>query len=188
MSMSDDDRVAQLHEMLGRLQRELQEKKIAQFHRRVSFGDLVTDRWENARAYGFGAGSSCYDTALILGDVKVGRETWIGPGVVLDGSGGLRIGDFCSISAGVQIYSHHTVRWANSCGVIEPDRKSTSIGNGVYVGPNSIVQMGVTVGDRCVIGAMSLVNRDVPAGMRAWGTPARVIGPAEIYPSRRDST
>jgi acetyltransferase-like isoleucine patch superfamily enzyme len=34
--------------------------------------------------------------------------------------------------------------------------------------------MGVTIGDGAVIGAMSFVNRDVPAGARAWGTPAQM--------------
>src|SRR5260370_29734578 len=84
------------------------------FHRRVSFGDLLTDRWENAREYGFGEGTSCYDNVLVLGDVKVGRNCWIGPNVVLDGSGGLKIGDNCSISAGVQLYTHNTKSWATS--------------------------------------------------------------------------
>ena len=51
----------------------------------------------------------------------------------------------------------------------------TRIGNGVYLGPNSIVAMGVTIGDKAVVGALSLVNDDIPAGARAWGTPARVV-------------
>jgi acetyltransferase-like isoleucine patch superfamily enzyme len=34
--------------------------------------------------------------------------------------------------------------------------------------------MGVTIGDRAVIGANSLVNRDIPAGARAFGSPARL--------------
>lgn len=44
-----------------------------------------------------------YNNVLVLGRVKVGRNTWIGPGCILDGSGGdLQIGDWCSISAGVR--------------------------------------------------------------------------------------
>lgn len=44
-----------------------------------------------------------YDNVLVLGRVKVGRNTWIGPGCILDGSGGdLQIGDCCSISVGVR--------------------------------------------------------------------------------------
>jgi acetyltransferase-like isoleucine patch superfamily enzyme len=44
------------------------------------------------------------------GDVRVGRNAWIGLGCILDGSGGdLEIGDWYLISAGAQIYTHHTV-------------------------------------------------------------------------------
>ena len=34
---------------------------------------------------------------MIIGDVKVGKNTWIGPNVILDGSGGLEIGDYVCI-------------------------------------------------------------------------------------------
>ncbi len=152
----------------------LQREKMQRFKRRVSVGDLLTDRWEIARQYGFGEGTSCYDNVLVIGDVKVGKHTWIGPNVILDGSGGLEIGDYCSISAGVGIYTHHTVAWATSMGKAEPEKAPTNIGNGVYIGPNTILQMGVTVGDRAIVGAMSLVISDIPAGMKAWGQPAKV--------------
>jgi acetyltransferase-like isoleucine patch superfamily enzyme len=137
---------------------------------------LLTDRWENARACGFGEGSSMYDSALVLGQVTVGRHVWIGPGVVLDGSGGLVIGDYVSISAGVQIYSHHTVQWAVSHGTAATDLAPTRIGSGVYIGPNTVIEMGSSIGDGSVIGAMSLVRGDIPAGSKAWGSPARIVG------------
>ncbi|HJP61091.1 MAG TPA: acyltransferase [Gemmatimonadaceae bacterium] len=159
---------------LRELQSSLQSEKKRRFKRRVPFGDLVTDRWQNAKEYGFGEGTSCYDSALILGDVDVGKHVWIGPNVILDGSGGLVIGDYVSISAGVQIYTHHTVRWAISGGVEDFERAPTKIGSHVFIGPNTVIQMGVTIGDRVVIGAMSLVNRDIPSDCRAWGTPARI--------------
>lgn len=161
----------ELRSLISKLQLEKKER----FSRRLSLGDLLTDRWENAKSYGFGEGSSCYDNVLIIGDVKVGKNTWIGPNVILDGSGGgLTIGDFCSISAGVQIYTHHTVKWATSLGVEKTETTPTVIGSGVYIGPGSVIQMGTTIGDKAVVGALSLVNSDIPAGARAWGTPARI--------------
>ena len=158
-----------LRALIARLQIDMR----AKFNRRVSVGDLLTDRWANARQYGWGDGASCYDNVLVLGDVKVGRRTWIGPNCVLDGSGGLEIGEFCSISAGVGIYTHHTVKWATSLGNAEPERMPTRIGSGVYIGPNSVIQMGVTIGDGAIIGAMSFVNQDIPARAKAYGSPAR---------------
>jgi acetyltransferase-like isoleucine patch superfamily enzyme len=166
---SEDELLARLTAALRSLRRRMREK----FARRVPTGDLLTDRWETAQFYGFGEGSSCYDNVLILGDVTVGAKTWIGPNVVLDGSGGLSIGDYVSISAGVQIYTHHTVEWSTSMGVEPIRRMPTRIGNGVYLGPNAVVQMGVTIGDGAVIGAMSFVNRDIPANGRYFGVPAR---------------
>src|SRR5215218_4640797 len=134
---------------LRAIQQMLQSQKRKQFARRVPFGDLITDRWDNAREYGFGEGTSCYDSAVILGDVRVGKHTWIGPNVVLDGLGGsLVIGDFCALSAGVQIYTHHTVRWCLSLGQgRKMETGPTAVGNGVYIGPNSVIAMGVTIGD-----------------------------------------
>jgi acetyltransferase-like isoleucine patch superfamily enzyme len=156
---------------LKALLRRMQEEKLRRFARRVATGDLLTDRWENARQYGFGEGTSMYDNVLVIGKVRVGKHTWIGPNVVLDGSGGLEIGDYCSVSAGVGIYSHHTVKWATSLGQEQPEHAPTKIGSGVYIGPNAVIQMGVTIGDRAVVGAMTLVNCDVPANARVYGVP-----------------
>lgn len=62
-------------------------RKRQHFDRRVSIGDLLTERSDNAAAYGFGEGTTMYDNVLVLGEVHVGRHTWIGPGCILDGSG-----------------------------------------------------------------------------------------------------
>ncbi len=170
--------IEDVDDWLGRVRRFigiLAERKKQQFGRRVSLGDLLTERGDNAAAYGFGEGTTMYDNVLVLGDVKVGRNTWIGPGCILDGSGGgLEIGDWCSISAGAQIYTHHTVNRSTSLGELPIDYAPTKIGDGVYIGPNTIIQMGVTIGDKAIIGANSLVNRDIAAGAKAFGTPARI--------------
>ena len=155
---------------------DLREQMWTKYKRHVSFGDLFTDRWETARRYGFGDGASCYDNVLILGDVKVGKNTWIGPNCILDGSGGLEIGDYCSISAGVQIYTHHTVKWANSMGAEPTENAPVRIGSGVYIGPQTVIQMGVTIGDKAGVGACSFVNRDIEPSAKVWGCPATVQG------------
>ena len=154
---------------------ELRDEKFQKHHRHVALGDLLADREETAKFYGFGQGTTCYDNVLILGDVSVGKNTWIGPNVILDGSGGLQIGDFVSISAGVQIYSHSSVAKSISLGGQEIKKESTRIGNGVYIGPNSVIEMGVDVGEGAVIGALSFVNQDIPARKKAFGIPARIL-------------
>ncbi|HEX7071080.1 MAG TPA: acyltransferase [Rhodothermales bacterium] len=149
-----------------------------EWKRTLPFGDYVVDRWEKARLLGFGDGTSIYDNVLVLGDVKVGANTWIGPNTVLDGSGGLTIGDHCCISAGVQIYSHDTVNRTLTAGAAPIDHAPTRLGSRVYVGPSTTIAKGVTIGDGCVIGAHSLVLHDLPPNSKAFGVPCRVVGPA----------
>lgn len=151
------------------------------FNRTLPFGDYIVDRWEKARELGFGEGTTIYDSSLVLGDVKVGANTWIGPFTILDGSGGLEIGSNCSISAGVQIYSHDTVSRSVSGGKIPVVRARTKIGSDCYLGPNVVLAKGVTIGDKVVIGANSLVMTDIPTGSKAFGTPCRVVGTSDQY-------
>lgn len=171
---AEPGRVAEMLEELRALLANEQELHHKRWNRSLPFGDYIVDRWEKAKALGFGEGSSIYDSALVLGDVKVGKCTWIGPFTVLDGSGGgLVIGDYCSISAGVQIYTHDTVEWAISGGKATSARAPVRIGSRCYIGPNVVISRGVSIGDSCVIGANAFVNKDIPSGMRAWGSPAK---------------
>ncbi len=146
------------------------------WQRALPFADYVVDRWQKAKALGFGEDSSIYDSALVLGDVKVGKNTWIGPFTILDGSGGLVIGNNCSISAGVQIYTHDTVDWAVSGGQAKAAHAPTEIGDNCYIGPNTVVAKGVRIGSGCIVGANSLVLADIEAGSKAFGTPCRTVG------------
>jgi acetyltransferase-like isoleucine patch superfamily enzyme len=138
--------------------------------------ELVFDRWERARALGFGENASIYHNAYVFGDVAVGPGTWIGPLVMLDGSGGLQIGTTCSISTGVHVYTHDTVRWALSGAAHEPERAPVHIGSCTYIGAQAVILKGVTIGDHCVVGAGALVNRDVPPFSIVDGVPARLRG------------
>jgi len=145
-------------------------------HQRVlPFGEYFNDRWEKAKYLGFGKNSSVYDSVVVIGKVYVGCNTWIGPNVILDGSGGITIGANCSISGGVQIYSHDSVDWAISGGKEGYQYEKTKIGDNCYIGPNVIISKGVVIGDRCIVGANSFVNCDVPDDSKVYGNPARLV-------------
>lgn len=155
------------------------------YNRVLPFGDTVVDRWEKAKLLGFGNNTSIYDSSLVLGDVCVANDTWIGPNTILDGSGGgLTIGAHCSISAGVQIYTHDTVRRSLTGGLASIEHAATSIGDNCYIGPNSIIVKGVIIGNNVVVGANSLVTKSVPDNTVVYGSPAKVIGSSLKYQER----
>ncbi len=169
-----------LLDRLRDLWRYRQAEVATRYDRTLPLADYVIDRWEKARALGFGEGASIYDSSLVLGRVSVGAHSWIGPHTVLDGSGSLTIGTYCSISAGVQIYSHDSVDWAVSGGRLPYAYAPTSIGDRCYIGPNTVVAKGVDIGAGSIVGAGSVVLASIPPGAKAAGAPCRVIGAATV--------
>jgi len=165
-----------LCQRLKQMWKERRDQVDKEWNRTLPFADYLVDRWEKAQLLGFGSDSSIYDSSLVIGEVKVGCGTWIGPFTLLDGSGGLEIGEYCSISTGVQIYTHDTVKWCLSGGKLDGERAATKIGSCCYIGPNTVIARGVTIGDYCIIGANSLVLNDIPSYSKAYGTPCRRVG------------
>nr|WP_321260210.1 acyltransferase [uncultured Pseudodesulfovibrio sp.] len=151
------------------------------FRRSLPFADALFDRWERAEMLGFGKGASIYNSSLVFGDVKVGENVWIGPFTILDAHAEIiEIGDSCSISSGVHIYTHDSVIHALS-GRKKPLQSSpVSIGECSYIGAQSIIGAGVSIGSHCVVGANSFVNRDVPPKTIVAGSPAKKIGVVTI--------
>ncbi len=166
-----------LHSELQQLYKLLRKDTKQKWNRVLPFNELLFDRWEKADFLKSKKGANIYDNSYVFGDVSIGKNSWIGPNTILDGSGGrLQIGDFCSISSGVQIYTHDSVKWALSGGNRQYEKGKTSIGNNCYIGPNSIISKGVKIGKCSVIGAQSFVNTSIPSKSIAAGSPAKVIG------------
>lgn len=171
--MNVDELQARLEELRRHLSSEMRDR----WDRSLPFAELLSDRWRRAAELGFGEGTSIYESAIVLGDVSIGGSCWIGPNVLLDGSGApLRIGDGCDISAGVQLYTHDTARRCVSGGALPATGAPITIGGSTYIGSQTVVAPGVAIGTRCVIGANSFVNRDVPDRVIAAGSPALRIG------------
>lgn len=168
------------HERITRLHHQLRAEMRERYARDLPLEELLTDRWERARSLGFGEGSSIYQSAYVYGDVQVGSGTWIGPLVLLDGSGGLRIGSGCDISAGVQIYSHDTVQRVLSERRQAIATAPVAIEDHCHVGAQAVIVKGVTVGHHSVVGACAFVHRSVPPYTVVAGVPARPIGRVEV--------
>jgi acetyltransferase-like isoleucine patch superfamily enzyme len=123
-----------------------------------------------------------------------------------DGGGGegeIVIGDYCVLSSGVRIRSALSVRIGDSCMLAErcfitdadwhdvyhriyPGKRApVVIGDNVWLADSVTVCKGVTIGDNSIVGAASVVTRDIPANAIAAGNPAKVIG--EIDPTQPSS-
>lgn len=90
----------------------------------------------------------------------------------------------CSIVADKEvIIGDHVMVGANTCigdRDDHPDRLGTTpqpvhIGNNVFIGMHCIVMKGVTIGENSIIGAGSIVTKDIPANCIAAGVPCKVI-------------
>lgn len=109
--------------------------------------------------------------------LEIGANTIVGDGVRLYSVGKIRIGKHTSISqrvhvcAGTHDYSDPRLPLI---------RSSVVIGNGCWICTEAFIGPGVTIGDRSVVGARSVVVKDLPPGMVCAGTPCRPIKPREM--------
>ena len=110
------------------------------------------------------------------GLIDIGDNTYIGPGTTIYGHGNILIGANVLISPGVCILSsNHDIKKGISMRN-QPDLlKPTIIGDDVWIGANAVVLGGVTIEKGAVIGAGSVVTRDVAANAIVAGNPARFI-------------
>ncbi len=149
---------------------------LTDWKRVIPRSELFNNRWDKAKFLNFEEGASIYDSSFVFGEVEVGEKTWIGPFTILDGTGGLEIGRYCNVSAGVQIYTHSSLAWVLTEGNASYSYAPTSIGNGVYIGSQCIIDKGVTIGNHSIVAANSYVNKSFAENSVIAGTPAKLIG------------
>lgn len=121
----------------------------------------------------------------IPANITIGRNVYIGPGVVLDWSFGhlITIGDEATVVSGTRILCHDAssnrrlgVTW---CAPVV-------IGARAYVGADALILPGVSIGDDAVVAAGAVVTRDVESGTVVAGIPAEQISTtAELDRKRR---
>lgn len=134
------------------------------------------------------------------GRLEVGEGTLFEPGAWLTGGerGRIRIGSGSFLNQGVMVAATELVEigdhcmLANGCLVTDADHRfddpsrpithqgfkakgPTRIADNVWLGAGCVVTGGVTIGERTVVGAGSVVTQDLPGGTVAAGIPARVL-------------
>ena len=112
---------------------------------------------------------------LIIGD-NVGIS-----GVILDCTKEIVLEDFVYLGAGVMVYDtdFHPINFSDRRMKDKSKIKSAPVRicEGAWIGARTIILKGVTIGPRAVIGAGSVVTRDIPADCIAAGVPAKFIKP-----------
>lgn len=106
-------------------------------------------------------------------NITVGKNVFINACCRFQDQGGITIGDNCFIG--------HNVTLATLNHDLNPNNRSTmipkriTIGKNVWIGSDSTILPGITVGDGAIIGAGSVVTKDVPKNTIVAGNPAKVI-------------
>ena len=144
--------------------------------------------------------------ALLDGRLEIGPHTVLEPDVWLTAPGAarIRIGGGTFLNIGVMVAALELVEigehcmFANGCFISDGSHRfddphkpvpwqgfttkgPTRIGDNVWCGAHAVITSGVTIGERSVIGANSVVTADIPPFSIAAGTPARVLRTIE-YP------
>ena len=107
--------------------------------------------------------------------IKVGKNFFANYNCTMLDVGKITFGDNCLLAPKGAVYT--------AGHPIHPDSRNSAyeygidvtIGNNVWIGGNAVICAGVTIGDCCVIGAGSVVTKDIPAWTVAAGNPCKVI-------------
>lgn len=94
------------------------------------------------------------------------KYTDIGAFTYIQAQEGVEISEFAQLGSHCSVYSVST---------IDNKRGKIVIGRNARVGSHSVIMPGVKIGANTVVGAMSFVNRDLPANVLAFGCPVRIV-------------
>lgn len=106
-------------------------------------------------------------------NITVEKNVFINACCHFQDHGGVSLGDGCQIG-------HNVVFATLNHGLAPEDRQTTypapiTLGKNVWVGSNSTILQGVTIGDNAVVAAGAVVTKDVPENTIVGGVPARII-------------
>ena len=128
--------------------------------------------------WGEGCVVSAFTKVKINGPFTMGRRCQIATGCFIGvGEGGLTLGDDVLVSPNCAILTG-TYRFDDldvPLQVQGTESKGTRIGHRVWIGSNSVVLAGATVGDNVIVSAGSVVSGHVPPNTIVLGNPAKVI-------------
>lgn len=110
--------------------------------------------------------------------IVAARSCSLNEGVIIDGFGGVEIGEFTRIAPRVMINTADHVFADPNTPIMEQGYACApvKIGRDVWIGTAAVIGKGVVIGDGAVVGAGAVVTKDVPEFAIVAGVPAKVIG------------
>lgn len=110
------------------------------------------------------------------GEIIIGRQVRLNRGATLCAYTRIEIGDYTMMGEFVSIRdANHGIKRGEYMRFQGHDSRPIKIGSDVWVGRGVCILPGVTIGDGALIGANSVVTKDIPAYAIAVGTPARTV-------------
>jgi acetyltransferase-like isoleucine patch superfamily enzyme len=112
-------------------------------------------------------------------NLTIEDDVHIGPGTMIDLTDKVTIKNKSTISPRVLILTHSDAgedHKSEICKIYPRKAEEVVIGKSVWIGAGGIIQSGVRIGDRVVIGAGSVVTKEIPCDSLAYGVPAQVEG------------
>jgi maltose O-acetyltransferase len=107
--------------------------------------------------------------------IRLGADCYINTNAIFLDSAEIRVGDHSQIGPGVQVLAADHPREPELRQADIELARPVAIGENCWIGAGAILCPGASVGDHSVVGAGSVVTRDIPARVMAAGTPCRVI-------------
>ena len=109
--------------------------------------------------------------------IEIGNHVGISEYTIVDGDGGIKMGDYVRIAPHVSIISfdHIHTRTDIPIKLQGKRKKGVTIGRDVWIGVGATILAGVTIHNGSIIGAGAVVTKDIPAYSIAMGVPARVV-------------
>lgn len=116
------------------------------------------------------------------GYIKIGSNNFIGEKVQIQGYGGVEIGDNCMIAANTFISSsnHDFSEPGSKQYLLNEIGLTTIIDDSTWIGSNCTILAGVKIGKFCIIGAGSVVTKNIPDYHIAIGNPAKIVKQFDI--------
>ena len=146
--------------------RKMLESLFAAVGENVSVGDGFTCGFGVNISVGSNVSINMNCTFIDCNKITIGNDTLIAPGVHLT-----------TATHPVELADRLTPNWNPASGEYRwrTYAKPIAIGNGCWIGANVVVLPGVTIGDGAVVGAGSVVTKDIPPNVVAVGNPCRVV-------------